>query len=273
MTLFVHNNGFDLQVLASYVAKIAQPSVWPLAFIPCAVARTAVWTGWGRRSVPKMDRVMLEKLVREGGDVPLPEYVTIQREDGSSISLGPRLTQPCTSTKFGAFEVVTTARGPVAQLLQCKGVSNTEEEEFEEMLERRRANLDDEERNLEEQAEEDEDSEPKEEPKKEEAEDYGGEEERRRRVHQRRRPQPGKFFNRVSVFVLCPPWPGLCVTLLRAGDHEPLRLRGRSGRGVGGLGGPRRRRPTVQQLKANSRIVHPEYLSQQDLYEFSRLDS
>ena len=168
------------------------------------VARTAVWTGWGRRSVPKMDRV-LEKLVREGGDVPLPEYVTIQREDGSSISLGPRLTQPCTSTKSEAFEVVTTARGPMAQLLQCKGVSNTEEEEFKEMLERQRANLDDEERNLEEQAEEDEDSEPKEEPKKEEAEDYGGEEEQRRRVHQRRRCQLGEFFNCVSGFVLPAP--------------------------------------------------------------------
>ena len=43
---------------------------------------------------------VLENLVREVGDVP------IQREDGSSISLGPRLTQPCTSTKSGVFEVV-----------------------------------------------------------------------------------------------------------------------------------------------------------------------
>ena len=60
-----------------------------------------------------MDRV-LEKLVREGGDVPLPKCVTIQREDGSSICMGPRLTQPCTSNKPEVFEVVTTARGPVA---------------------------------------------------------------------------------------------------------------------------------------------------------------
>jgi hypothetical protein len=204
-------------VLACYVAKIAHPSFWPLAFIPCDQDGS-------------VDRV-LEKLVREVGDVPLPECVIIQREDSSSVSLGPRLTQPCTSTKSEAFEVVTTARGPMAQLLQCKGVSNTEEEEFKEMLERQRANLDDEERNLEEQAEEDEDSEPKEEPKKEEAEDYGGEEEQRRGVHQKRRHQPGEFFNRVSGFVLCPPWPGLCVTLLRVGDHEPLRLWGGSGRG------------------------------------------
>ena len=66
--------------------------------------------------------------------------------------------------------------------------------------------------------------------------------------------------------------PGLCVTLLPSGDHEPLRLQGGSGRGVGGMEVPKRRRPTVQQLKANSRMVHPEYLSQQDLYKFSRLD-
>ena len=152
------------------------------------------------------------------------------------------------------------------------------------MLERRRAALDDEERVLEEQAEEEDNNlkpeEEEKEPKKEEAEDFGGEEERRRRVHQRRRrpSQPGEFFsNHISIFkslVLSSvlPHPCLCVTLLPAGDHEPLRLRGGSGRGVGGLGGPRRRRPTVQQLKANSRMVHPEYLSQQDLYEFSRLD-
>ena len=53
----------------------------------------------------KMDRV-LENLMREGGDIALPEYVTIQREDGSSISLGPCLIQPCTSTKSGVLEVV-----------------------------------------------------------------------------------------------------------------------------------------------------------------------
>ena len=263
------------------MAKIAQPSVWPLAFILCSQNSSVDWLGEEVcASGPKMDRV-LEKLVREGGDVPLPEYVTILREDGSTVSLGPRLTQPCTSTKSGVFEVVTTARGPVAQLVQSKEVSNNvnEEEEFEEMLERRRANLNDEERVLEEQAEEDEDSEPKEEKeepkKKEEAENFGGEEERRRRVHQRRRIQPGEFLN---IFLalnlwLCPlSFLTLWVTLLPAGDHEPLRLRGGSGRGVGGLGGPRRRRPTVQQMKANSRMVHPEYLSQQDLYEFSRLD-
>ena len=34
MTLFVHINGFFLQVLACYVAKIAQLSVWPLVFNP-----------------------------------------------------------------------------------------------------------------------------------------------------------------------------------------------------------------------------------------------
>ena len=214
MTIFVHNNGFVLQVLACYVAKIAQPSVWPLAFIPRGQNGSVDWLGEEVcASGPKMDRV-LEKLVREGGDVPLPEYVTILREDGSTVSLGPRLTQPCTSTKSGVFEVVTTARGPVAQLVQSKEVSNNvnEEEEFEEMLERRRANLDDEERVLEEQAEEDEDSEPKEEkeePKKEEAENFGGEEERRRRVHQRRRIQPGEFLKHISGFklsgcVLCP---------------------------------------------------------------------
>ena len=131
------------------MAKIVQRSVWPLAFIPRGQTGSVDWLGEEVcASGPKMDRV-LEKLVREGGDVPLPEYVTIQREDGSSISLGPHLTQPCTSTKSGVFEVVTTAREPMAQLLQCKVVSNTEEE-FKEMLERRRANLDDEERNLEE---------------------------------------------------------------------------------------------------------------------------
>ena len=198
MTIFVHNNGFVLQVLACYVAKIAQPSVWPLAFIPRGQNGSVDWLGEEVcASGPKMDRV-LEKLVREGGDVPLPEYVTISREDGSTVSLGPRLTQPCTSTKSGTYEVVTTARGPVAQLLQSRDLSSNEEEELEEMLERRRANLDDEERVLEEQAEEEEDClEPKKEkkePKKEEAGNFGGEEERRRRVHQRRRIQPGEFF-------------------------------------------------------------------------------
>ena len=223
MTIFVHNNGFVLQVLACYVGKIAQPSVWPLAFVPRGQNGSVDWLGEEVcASGPKMDRV-LEKLVREGGDVPLPEYVTIQREDGSSISLGPSLTQPCTSTKSGVFEVVTTARGPVAQVLvQCEDVSG-EEEEFEEMLERRRAALDDEERVLEEQAEEEDNNlkpeEEEKEPKKEEAEDFGGEEERRRRVHQRRRRprQPGEFFFKsyfclkISGFVLCPPSPvSLC---------------------------------------------------------------
>ena len=50
MTLFVHINGFFLQVLACYVAKIAQLSVCLWCSIPAA--RTAVWTDWGRRSVP-----------------------------------------------------------------------------------------------------------------------------------------------------------------------------------------------------------------------------
>ena len=35
MTIFVHNIGLVLQVLACYVSKIAQPSVWPLGFILC----------------------------------------------------------------------------------------------------------------------------------------------------------------------------------------------------------------------------------------------
>ena len=97
MTIFVHNIGLVLQVVACYVAKIAQPSVWPLVFILCSQNSSA--------SGPKMDRV-LENLMREGGVIALPEYVTIQREDGSSISLGPCLTQPCTSTKSGVVEAV-----------------------------------------------------------------------------------------------------------------------------------------------------------------------
>ena len=101
MTIFVHNIGLVLQVVACYVAKIAQPSVWPLGFIlQCGLAG-----GGGLCLRAKMDRV-LENLMREGGDIALPEYFTIQREDGSSISLGPCLTQPCTSTKSGVFEVV-----------------------------------------------------------------------------------------------------------------------------------------------------------------------
>ena len=94
-------------MLACYVAEIVQWSVWPLEFISRGqtgsvdwLAGQEVYTSW-----PKTDRV-LENLVREGGDVSLPEYVTIQREDGSSISLGPCLTQPYTSTKSGVFEVV-----------------------------------------------------------------------------------------------------------------------------------------------------------------------
>ena len=94
-------------MLACYVAKIAQLSVWPLVFIPRSQNGSVDWLGEEVCATgPKMDRV-LEKLVREGGDVPLPKYVIIQREDGSSICLGPRLTQPCTSNNPGVFEVVS----------------------------------------------------------------------------------------------------------------------------------------------------------------------
>ena len=106
INIFVHNNVFVLQVLACYMAKIVQRSVWPLAFIPRGQTGSVDWLGEEVcASGPKMDRV-LENLMREGGDIALPEYVTIQREDGSSISLGPCLTQPCTSNKSGVFEVV-----------------------------------------------------------------------------------------------------------------------------------------------------------------------
>ena len=55
-------------MLTSYVAKIAQPSVWPLAFIPCGQDGSVDWLGEKVcASGPKMDRV-LEKLVREGGE-------------------------------------------------------------------------------------------------------------------------------------------------------------------------------------------------------------
>ena len=102
MAIFVHNNGFVLQVLA----KIVQRSVWPLAFILCGQNGSVDWLGEEVcASRPKMDRV-LENLVMEGGDVSLPENITIQREDSSSISLGPRLIQPYTSTKSEVFEVV-----------------------------------------------------------------------------------------------------------------------------------------------------------------------
>ena len=45
MTIFVHNIGLVLQVVACYVAKIAQPSVWPLAFILCSQNSSADWLG------------------------------------------------------------------------------------------------------------------------------------------------------------------------------------------------------------------------------------
>ena len=58
-----------------------------------------------------------------------------------------------------------------------------------------------------------------------------------------------------------------------AGGRPAGLLWGGSGRGpgLGGQGGPRRRRPTQAQLRANSRLLNPDFLSEQDLYEFTRL--
>ena len=39
-----------------------------------------------------------------------------------------------------------------------------------------------------------------------------------------------------------------------------------------GLGRPRRRRPTLAQLRAGSSLVHPEFLSPEELYEYARLN-
>jgi hypothetical protein len=218
------------------------------------------------------------------------------------VALGPSLTQPCTTYRFERIEVRTSPQGRVYAVATEE--EEKEEEVFDQILEERNAQFqsekekeieeeqewqeekdferawkeeesDKEEEKYEEKEEKKEESkDPKKELKKKEGkgEDSGesSARERMRKLRQRRRSSilltPILYL--LSISYLSPIY--LISYLLGAG-HEPLRLRGGSGRGAGGLGGGRRRRPTLAQLRVNSRLLNPEFLSDSDLYEFARL--
>ena len=189
-------------MLTCYTAKVALATVWPPVFIPAGQRGQYDWLGEEVCAAGPTMHTLLENMVLEGGGVvPLPEYVTVTRPDGSTISLGPSLTQPHREMK--RVEVVTTARGPVAKEKvedeeEDSGFeeeSDEEEQEFEEMLKKRREELSDEEREQEDEDAKEELQEAKEDVEEEKEKDKENNEndvdveERRRMKKQRRRSQ------------------------------------------------------------------------------------
>ena len=193
---------------ACFIGKVALPCVWPPVFIPAGQRGRFDWLEKEICAASSDMHSILEKMVVDGGAVLLPEYVTITRSDGSTVSLGPALTQP--HREFKRVEVVRTVRGPVAQEKVMEkeedsgfeGDSDEEQEEFEEMLEKRRENLTDEERTQEDLDEKEEEEEMKAEQEEKKVKDETKQdstdkdsnvemdsEERRRMTKQRRRTQ------------------------------------------------------------------------------------
>lgn len=179
---------------------MALPTVWPLAFIPTGHHGHYDWLGEEVCAAGPDIHDTLQKMVVDGGALLLPEYVIITRVDGTTVSLGPSLTQPHRQMK--KVEIVTTARGPTAQPRGEEGEEDSgfedgsdEEQEFDDMMEKRREGLSDEERKLEDEDLLEEEAEDIKEEKDEESDDEEVDaEERRRRTKQRRRKKQGECY-------------------------------------------------------------------------------
>ena len=201
-----------VQVTLLHLSRVALPGYWPLLWIPRGQGGSLDWLGEEIGVAQPSLYSIFQEMVLEG-PVLLPQYVTVERGDGSKVALGPSLTQPCTTYRFERIEVRTSSQGRVY------AVATQEEEEKEEfhqiLVERRAKHLseeeerqeDEEEKKLEDEEDEEEDEDrnkdekeegpkeekkdgKKEEKKEEDSKDSGGEEagpgKRRRMVKQRR---------------------------------------------------------------------------------------
>ena len=198
-----------VQVTLLHLSRVALPGYWPLLWIPRGQGGSLDWLGEEIGVAQPSLYSIFQEMVLEG-PVLLPQYVTVERGDGSKVALGPSLTQPCTTYRFERIEVRTSSQGRVYAVATQE--EEEKEEEFHQILVERRAKHlseeeerqeDEEEKKLEDEEDEEEDEdrnkdveeegpkeEKKEEKKEEDSKDSGGEEagpgKRRKMVKQRR---------------------------------------------------------------------------------------